>query len=281
LGRRHLWSLALLASAGLTLGVYHNHRTHRGQPDPLTTLVRATVVPMQAALQRLSDGMRGQIGAIARARQAVREHDRLAEENARLRLQLSQMEQLRQEHAAMARLLQLRAQLPGNWLGCRVIASYPQTGQQSLIIDKGTQDGIQPGAAVVASEGLVGVVVQADTQHAIVRLLNAPRIAVSAKVLNATTISTGICEGHGESTLLLNFLPPEAPVQAGDQVVTAGLGSKYPPNIPIGTVERVWLDRQYSVKKATVQPAVDFSTLSIGLVAAGKKQRIGSTEPVM
>ncbi|GBC91704.1 Cell shape-determining protein MreC [bacterium HR15] len=266
MSRRHLWSLALLASAGLTLGVYHNHRTHGGQSNPLTALVRTTVVPVQDALHRFWDGVSGQMGAIAHARQTVREHERLVEENARLRLQLSQMEQIQQEHAEMARLLQLRSKVPGEWLGCRVIASYPQAGQQSLIIDRGTRDGIQPGAPVVANDGLVGVVVQADTGHAIVRFITAPRIAVSAKVLNAQKIATGICEGNGESTLLLNFLPPEAPLQTGDRIVTAGLGGKYPPNIPIGTVERVWIDHQYSVKKATVQPAVDFGTLQIVLV---------------
>jgi len=266
LNRRHLWSLVLLASAGLTLGVYHNHRTHGGQPNPVTALVRTTVVPVQGAVHRLWDGISGQIGAIVRARQAAREHDQLVEQNTRLRLQLSQMEQLQQEHAEMARLLQLRPVLPGKWLGCRVIASYPQAGQQTLIIDRGTQDGVQPGAPVVAGDGLVGVVVQADAGHAIVRFISAPRIAVSAKVLNAQKISTGICEGHGESTLLLNFLPPESPVQTGDRVVTAGLGGKYPPNIPIGVIERVWIDHQYSVKKATVQPVVDFSMLQIVLV---------------
>ncbi len=266
MNRRHLWSLLALASAGLTLGVYHNHRTHGGQANPITALVRTTVVPVQAGLRRLVEGVSGQLGAIVQARRTLREHDRLAQENAQLRLQLSQMEQMRQEHATMAWLLQLRPNLPGEWLGCRVIAVYPQVGQQSLIIDRGAHEGVQPGAPVVAGDGLVGVVVQADAGHAIVRLISAPRIAVSAKVLNAQKICTGICEGHGESTLLLNFIPPEAPLQAGDKVVTAGLGGKYPPNIPIGTVQRVWLDRQYSVKKATILPAVDFSTLQIVLV---------------
>jgi rod shape-determining protein MreC len=266
MNRRHWWWLALLAGAGLTLGVYHNHRTHRGQSNPITVLIRTTIVPVQSALKRLSDGIGTQFSSIARARQVVRTHDQLLEENARLRLQLSQMEQLQREHTTMAKLLQLRPALLGEWLGCRVIGSYPQAGQQTLIIDRGAREGVQPGAPVVASDGLVGVVVQADAHSAIVRLITAPRIAVSAKVLNAQKPSVGICEGQGEATLLLNFLPPEAPVQPGDRVVTAGLGSKYPPNLPIGVVERVWIDRQYSVKKAVVQPTVDFGALEIVLV---------------
>jgi rod shape-determining protein MreC len=195
------------------------------------------------------------------------------EENARLRLQLSQMEQLQREHATMAALLQLRSTLPGKWLGCRVIARYPQAGQQTLLVDKGTCDGIQPGAPVVVGEGLVGVVVQADSTESIVRFLNAPRIAVSVKVLNPQKISTGICEGHGSrpSCSISCRLKPHC--KPGDRVVTAGLGSKYPPNIPVGTIERVWLDRQYSVKKATVRPAVDFDSIEIVLV---QTKQIGS-----
>jgi rod shape-determining protein MreC len=273
MSRRSLGMLLLLASTGLALGVYHNHRIHRGQPNPITALIRATVAPVQGAIRTLSDSVGGQLRAIFLARRTLRAHDRLLEENARLRLQLSQMEQLQREHATMAALLQLRSTLPGKWLGCRVIARYPQAGQQTLLVDKGTRDGIQPGAPVVVGEGLVGVVVQADSTESIVRFLNAPRIAVSVKVLNPQKISTGICEGHGESTLLLNFLPPEAPLQPGDRVVTAGLGSKYPPNILVGTIERVWLDRQYSVKKATVRPAVDFDSIEIVLVQTKQSMR--------
>ncbi|CUU36954.1 MAG: rod shape-determining protein MreC [Armatimonadetes bacterium] len=268
--RRSLMMMAILAAAGLALGVYHNRHTQNGQSDPITALVRATIVPLQSGLSNIANAVSTRGRALIQAQHAAREVDQLKEENARLRLQLSQMEQIQREHTTMQSLLQLRPALMGKWVGARVIANYPQAGQQTLIIDKGTRDGIQPGAPVVVGEGLVGVVVQADSSHAIVRFVSAPRVAVSAKVLNPQKVSTGVVEGRGESTLLLNFLSPEAPVQAGDKVVTAGLGSKYPPNIPIGTVERVWIDRQYSVKKAIVVPAVDFSTLEIVLVQQGK-----------
>lgn len=268
--RRSLIMMAIFAAAGLALGVYHNRQVQQGQSDPITALVRATIVPLQAGLSNVANAISTRGRALILAQHAAREVEQLKEENARLRLQLSQMEQLQHEHNTMQSLLQMRPTLPGTWVGARVIANYPQTGQQTLIIDKGTRDGIQPGAPVVVGEGLVGVVVQADTNHAIVRFVIAPRVAVSAKVLNPQKVSTGVVEGRGESTLLLNFLPPEAPVQAGDKVVTAGLGSKYPPNIPIGTVERAWIDRQYSVKKAIVVPAVDFSALEIVLVQQGR-----------
>jgi cell shape-determining protein MreC len=58
---------------------------------------------------------------------------------------------------------------------------HPQSGQQTLIIDRGARDGVLSGAPVVTGEGLVGVVERADRDSAIVRMLIAPRVAVSAK----------------------------------------------------------------------------------------------------
>ncbi|MFQ3611015.1 MAG: rod shape-determining protein MreC, partial [Fimbriimonadales bacterium] len=251
---RHRWLLVVLASAGVALGVYHNHRTHHNQPNLMTALVRSVVIPFENGIRSLTNGVSGWLSTLTRAQQVVRSHDELAQENARLRMELERLQALQQENRQMQKLLQVRPSLPGEWVGARVIAYYLQPGQQTVRIDRGTRDGVLAGAPVVAGDGLVGVVAQADSHHALVRLIVAPRMAVSAKVLNAQKLSSGICEGRGESEILLNFLPPEAPIAVGDKVITAGIGSKYPPNLPIGTVERVWLDRQYSVKKAIVRP---------------------------
>ncbi len=266
---RHGWLMVALACAGVALGVYHNHRTHHNQPNLITALVRAVVVPIENGTRSVSDTVGGWLSTLTRAQQVVRSHEELAQENARLRMELEQLQSLQKENEQLHKLLQVRPSLPGNWVGARVVAYYLQPGQQTVRIDRGTRDGIVPGAPVVTGTGLVGVVAQADSQYALVRLLIAPRMAVSAKVLNAQKVSSGICEGRGESELLLNFIPSEAPVEVGDKVITAGIGSKYPPNLPIGTVEKVWLDRQYSVKKAIVRPAVDMEDLQVVLVMRG------------
>ncbi|MCS7208264.1 MAG: rod shape-determining protein MreC [Fimbriimonadales bacterium] len=268
--KRRRWSWLFLATLGLLLGVYHNHRVHRGEPDLLTAFLRSLLLPLQRGARAATESTGELFATLARAREALREYDHLALENARLKRELEQLRAVAAENESLRQTLRLRSQLPHEWVGCRVIASYPQLGQQTLILDRGADDGILAGAPVVASEGLVGVVEHADAHTCTVRLLTAPRTAVSAKVLNAHKISVGVCEGRGDSTLLLNFIPPEAPLQAGDCVVTAGLGGKYPPNLPIGVVERVWIDRQYSVKKALVRPAVAFEQLRVALVQSQK-----------
>ncbi len=268
--RRRRWTWAILAVAGMLLGVYHNHRVHHGEVNPITALIRGMLTPLQRTAHSTTEGASQFFATLTQAREALREYDHLALENARLKQQLEQMRTVAAENESLRALLNLRPQLAGDWLGCRVLAVYPQAGQQTLIIDRGSRDGVLAGAPVLAGDGLMGVVERADAASSIVRMLTAPRMAVSVKALNAQKVSTGVCEGRGESMLLLNFIPPEAPLQAGDRVVTAGLGGKYPPNLTVGVVERVWLDRQYSVKKAWVRPAVDYERLSVALVKRGR-----------
>ncbi|GIV09822.1 MAG: cell shape-determining protein MreC [Fimbriimonadales bacterium] len=268
--RRRRWAWLVLAMLGLMLGVYHNHRVHHGGVNPLTALLRGLLLPLQRGAQSATDGAGQLFATLTQAREALREYDHLAIENARLKQELEQLRAVQAENESLRQMVNLRPQLPSQWMGCRIVAVYPQSGQQTLIIDRGVRDGVLAGAPVVTGEGLVGVVERADRDSAIVRMLIAPRMAVSAKALNAQKVSIGVCEGRGEHTLVLNFIPLEAPLQAGDRVVTAGLGGKYPPNLPIGVIERVWVERQYSVKKALVRPAVDFDRLSVALVKRGR-----------
>ncbi|MCX7926477.1 MAG: rod shape-determining protein MreC [Fimbriimonadales bacterium] len=268
--KRRRWTWLILAALGLMLGIYHNQRVRHGEANPITALIRSIVLSLQRGVYSATATTEQFFTTLTHAREALREHDSLVIENARLKQELEQMRAVAAENESLRQLLNLRPRLPGNWMGCRVVATYPQPGQQTLIIDKGTRDGVLAGAPVIAGEGLIGVVERADSGASVVRMLTAPRMAVSARVLNPQKASTGVCEGRGESMLLLNFIPPEAPLQAGDKVVSAGLGGKYPPNLPIGVVERVWLDRQYSVKRAWVRPAVDFERLSVALVKRGR-----------
>ncbi len=265
--RRHLWTVGILAILGLMLGIYHNRQLQQGGVDPLTMFVRMLLLPLQSGVHTVSEGLGNYFSTLVSAHQALEQKSTLQEENARLRAQVAQMSELTKELEEMRALLKVRPQLSGEWVGARVIARYPQPNQMTLIIDRGTRDRVLPGMPVVAGKGLVGVVAQADAGSALVRMLSAPRVAVSAKVLNAQKVSYGVCEGKGEPSLLLNLLPLDAPVAEGDQVVSAGLGGKYPPNVPIGVVERVWVDSQYSVKKALVRPYVDLYELDVVLVA--------------
>lgn len=265
--RKRYWlTFGLLGLLGIVIGVHHNHRAHRKQSDPVTGIVRSVVMPIQSGVSNTTDTVSDFFTSVFRAREVLRQQETMATENQRLKAELAELEVLRQENDQLTRLLALREQQKEEWVACRVTASYPQIGDQMLVLDKGTAQGVQVGSPVICSDGLVGVIVEAGKHASHVRLITASRIAVSARVQNRAKNSVGICEGQGESLLKLNFLPLHTKIQEGDKVVTAGLGGKYPAGIPVGTVEKTWEDRRYSIKQAHVRPFVAFDELSFVLV---------------
>lgn len=124
---------------------------------------------------------------------------------------------------------------------------------------------VQPGPAPV-TEGDAVIAVQSGQPLAVgqvqeilpdgkvrVLLLTDPFSALSASV--ARTGEQGLVEGHGGSSLVLNYLFSDSGIRPGDAVVTAGLGEVYPPNILIGHVTEVVEPIGASSKRAVLAPA--------------------------
>jgi len=75
-----------------------------------------------------------------------------------------------------------------------------------------------------------------------------------------------LLKGQVTGDVELDMIPQSASVQAGDLVVTSGLGGNYPPNIVVGQVTNV-RKRDFDLfQTAGVQPAVNFEDLQIVLV---------------
>jgi rod shape-determining protein MreC len=69
----------------------------------------------------------------------------------------------------------------------------------------------------------------------------------------------------------LDLIPQDTNVQAGDLVLTSGLGGGYPPDLIVGQVVNVRTREFDLFQQATVQPVVDFNRLQIVLVIVNFK----------
>jgi rod shape-determining protein MreC len=115
--------------------------------------------------------------------------------------------------------------------------------------------------SVVTGAGLVGRVVEVSRDRATVLLVKDPQSGVGVKMERTGT--AGVAKGRGDDgTLRVDFVDPNADVNPGEVVSTAGLqNSPFPAGIPVGTVtkaSRTPGDLQQDVR---VKPLVDFSHL--------------------
>ncbi len=198
----------------------------------------------------------------ARLRQVNSE---LEAENARLQTQLLELQQQNSEALVLSALLDFARANPQNeYLAGTVIGRDPSPFLHYVIINRGSDDGLRRGMPVVTDQGLVGRVAAVTANAARVQLITDPaaRVNVHLQPSDAEAVLQGSITGD----ITLDLIPQEASVNAGDLVLTSGLGGNYVPNIIVGQVTGV-RKRDFDLfQQASVQPVVDFSDLEIVLV---------------
>ena len=136
---------------------------------------------------------------------------------------------------------------------------------ESIIIDKGVDDGVRVGMPVESSRGLVGQIYNVTNNAAQVVLLTETASAIPVRL--GTTRATGILRGAGRGALpTIDWIDLQYEVQVGELVMTSGLDGKFPQNLVIGRIVDVERNEAELFQRAVVQPAVDFRTLELVFV---------------
>ena len=128
--------------------------------------------------------------------------------------------------------------------------------RQRLLLDAGSRDGVYVGQSVIDAGGLLGQVVDVSAMHATVLLLTDPDHAVPVAIArNGVRL---VAYGRGRSDLLaLASIPLSSDVKVGDLVVTSGLGGRFPPGFPVGTVTALQPDESRAFLLGDVKPAAE------------------------
>jgi rod shape-determining protein MreC len=126
--------------------------------------------------------------------------------------------------------------------------------RERVLVDKGANDGIFVGQAVLDSGGVFGQVARVGQLTSEVILLSDASHAIPVQV-NRNGLRT-IAVGTGDMAhLKLPYLSTSADVVAGDLLVTSGLGGVFPAGYPVGTVAEVKRDPAQSLADVDVRPA--------------------------
>lgn len=190
----------------------------------------------------------------------------LREYNEQLVQQYSQMEECKQEAQRLQKLLDLKDTYQIEGTGARVIGRSSEAWSQTVIINKGSDDGVSTGQTVMGTSGVVGQIVSTSSHTATVRLLTDPQSGAAAMVQSSR--AEGILRGSLVGLLYLEDLDADAEVNVGDVVVTSGLGGSYARGLIIGTVVKVDAQQGDTSRRAVVSPNDAISTLEDVLVVS-------------
>ena len=186
----------------------------------------------------------------------------------RLRGELSRLREVEAENQRLRELLGARQRNPNfQFVLADVIGREPGPFVEAVIVNKGAQDGIEPGMVVVGAAGLVGKVIKVSGGSTRVLLFTDPSSAVAARIQRTDAREvTGLVVGQGQGRAVMRYIPQGEPLQVGDQVVTSGLGETFPKGLAIGRVVQVRRLDVEPFQEALIEPAVALGRLENVLI---------------
>jgi rod shape-determining protein MreC len=150
-------------------------------------------------------------------------------------------------------------------LTASVIGQDPNPAVRSIIIDKGSEDGIRVGMPVESARGLVGQIYRTTPNSSQVVLITDSSSAIPARL--GKSRATGILRGSGLGGVLsIEWIDLKYDVEIGESVLTSGLGGRFPQDLIIGRVIEVDRREAELFQQAVVQAASDLDSLEMVFV---------------
>lgn len=243
--------VALLVVSIVLATVY----AREGQDGPLhrvQSVAGMVTAPLQFAGAGVAYAADTAGDAVENATVSNESYTALQQENAQLRDQLVQMEELRQENERLTALLDIQSQYQIDGATGRVIGTGSDAYSRDITVNVGSNSGVEPGQAVVGPSGLVGQVTEVSPLTCRVRLITDPQSGVSAYLQSSR--DQCVVKGAVDGLLYLEYLDDAVQVKVGDVVVTSGMGGSFPAGITIGTVTNVVNQAGTSDRTVIVSP---------------------------
>lgn len=184
----------------------------------------------------------------------------LAEENTLLR---EELEKLREKNASGMSTSSTDSKVVNRWefISARVVNNSVSRYTNFITVNKGSQDGIKPGMAVISGQGVVGKIKSTSEHFSVLTSLLNIDVMVSAMIKRTGHFGTIRWEGRDPRYVSLLFIPPHVNPVVGDTVITSSYNAIFPPDVLIGTIEEVKLNEAALFYDLKVKLAQDFQKL--------------------
>jgi rod shape-determining protein MreC len=229
--------------------------------------------PFSAAVDGIAANVNSIFTTIAEIDQLRHDNELLKQQNDQLEAEARTAQELRRENEQLTALLQLRNGLEFQTTSAAVIARESNDIRRTVVIDRGSLDGLEVGDIVITRGGaLAGRIVEVGSSFAHVALISDSTSTVIGQlsVAGVTGKVTGTGQERGE--LVMADVDATAEVTDGEEVFTAGIQlgggirSPYPKGLLIGRVVDVAHDPNEVVQTVFLEPAAPLERMEYVLV---------------
>jgi rod shape-determining protein MreC len=196
---------------------------------------------------------------------------KLVQQNTENAVALQQLQALRAENVHLRKLLGAREQIEMKSMPAEVLYAARDPFSRRIVIDRGSQHGVQNGQPVINHVGVVGQVTRAYPWLSEVNLITDKGHVVPVQNLRNGT--RGILAGTGiDGALEMRFVSLSSDFQIGDKLVTSGIDGVYPSGLPVAEVSNVERNSAYLFASITCRPLANINSNAQVLVVSAERQ---------
>ncbi len=224
-------------------------------------------------------------GSVELLVQRFKGYRNLQQENTDLRMQVSelstrvaQVSELERENHDFRAMLDFKNRSELKLVSAKVIGRDPSNWWNSVLVDRGTADGIGRDMPVLTVDGLVGKVIEVARNNARILLLVDENCKVSGWMKESGhygIVRGNFLAGGGKSQCRMTFVNRMAALKPNDKVFTSGLGGIFPRGILIGMVSALDVATAAGsnalFQEVTITPAVDIARIDEVFIGVGVK----------
>jgi len=234
-----------------------------GLLDPVRGAFQKFTTPVQYGLRNGAVGIKESYQLFSRLNQIRQENLRLLEEKQQLEGEIVDLKKAAEENKLLRYQLELKNKdyFDKELLLSLVMGNPSDTTGTSLMIDKGSRQGLQVGDNVVVGNFLVGIISEVGEERSKIDLITSPEVSMTVINIENNSRAEGIAKGSLGTSVRVSKLLPGEKVERGDIFVTSGRDGKFVPGLIVGEVSDIEFESADPLKNADLSSMIMFNKL--------------------
>lgn len=229
---------------------------------PIRGSIQYVFNPVQYGVQQLAVGLKDSVEFYSGLRGIRQENIVLLSENEYLESEVFRLQNLGEENVLLRKQLDLLEEedTTDRLVLARTLGNVDDKTGTSLMLDKGSAQGINVSDVVVRENFLIGIVREVTPYRSKIELISSPDISISVRDFQSGT--EGISLGQFGTFLKVSRILPGEIVNVGDVFITSGRDGIFPPGYIVGEVSSVSTESAETLKEVVLDAIIDLESVT-------------------
>jgi rod shape-determining protein MreC len=199
-------------------------------------------------------------------RKTAEENQKLKQQIENLTAQIADLQFLGKENQTLKDDLHFLKEKKFNFVSGKIFNQNLEEQTRVLMIDKGTNDGVNKNFPVVSAGGiLIGIIDKTDDSHSLIKLLSDNQSQISVLIQNESK-SFGLLKGGYDLGMRIELVPQGEKIETGNFVVSSGLDKNIPAGLLIGFVESVRSNPHEPFQTVFIKSAASYDKITTATI---------------